>query len=55
MTHEIKISSEDVLIKIHALAQAAALLDGNDDEKLIMIELLDVIVETASLGIERNG
>lgn len=59
MKEKIKLSpvgaTIDALYKIKALAQAAAFLDGNDDEKLIMIELLDVISETARMGIEKNG
>lgn len=55
MEETIKLSPIDALYKIKALSQAAAFLNGSADEKLRMIELLDVISETAKMGVEENA
>lgn len=55
MAEKIKLSPIDALLKIKALSEAAAFLNCNIDERNIMIELLDVISETAALGMEKDG
>ncbi len=55
MEETIKLTPIDALYKIKALSEAAAHLNGSADEKLIMVELLDVISETARMGIEKHG
>lgn len=43
-------STEDALIKIKVLADAASLLTGSDEERSIAHELLDIISNMAELG-----
>lgn len=45
-------NAEDALIKIKALADAAAFLAGNDKHLQALMELLDIISETADLGLK---
>lgn len=46
---------EDTLIKIQALVAAVQFLTGNDEERLVQADLLDVIENIARVATESRG